>query len=140
MGVGSTHDPLERFPGAATWSWDEQANKMPDDPRIESLDADAIIREVAAEEFARRGYTEVERDTGDVWLHSELGVATWMSQTSATGIGSLSLTLVEAASGRGVWVGSGGPTPTSLSTARSVCALSQGDTELLKTFPPGQPG
>ena len=44
--VGSTHDPLERFPAAATWLWDDAANRLPEDERLEPLDLDGVIREI----------------------------------------------------------------------------------------------
>jgi hypothetical protein len=141
MGVGSTHDPLTRFPATATWSWDDQANRMPDDPRLEPLDLDAIIRQVAREEFARRGYTETTSGTGgDYRLSYELGMATWMSQTSATAIGSVSLTLVEAGSGRRVWVGFWrAVADVSLDREQRVERFRAEIRELLETFPPAQP-
>jgi hypothetical protein len=140
MGVGSTHDPLTRFPATATWSWDDQANRMPDDPQLESLDLDAIIRQVSQEEFARRGYTEVGSGRGDYRLSYELGISTWMSQTSATAIGSVSLHLVEARSGRRVWVGFWrAEVDVSLDREERIGRFREEIGELLETFPPSQP-
>ncbi len=140
MGVGSTHDPLTRFPAMATWSWDDHANRMHDDSRLESLDLDSIIRQVTGEEFARRGYTEVGSGAGDYRLSYELGLATWMSQTSAIAIGSVSLNLVDASSGRRVWVGFWrAVVDVSLDREERVKRFRGELRELLKTFPPGHP-
>lgn len=138
--VGSTFDPLTRFPAAATWIWDERANRLPDDERIGFLDLDAIIREVSAEEFARRGYTEVESGASHYLLSYELGVVTWTSQTSATATGSISLTLRERESHRRVWLGFvRAPVDVSLDREQRVARIGSELRKLLETFPPNQP-
>ena len=140
LGVGSTHDPLFRFPATATWTWNERANHMPDDARLEPLDLDSIIRQVAAEEFGRRGYTEAKSGAAHYELSYELGIATWMSQTGATAIGSLSLTLSDPRSGRHLWVGfMRMQADVSLDREQRVERIRNELRELLKTFPPAQP-
>ena len=54
--VSTTFDPLTPFPARATYKWDEAANKLPDDPRINQMETDSLIREAANAEFAARGY------------------------------------------------------------------------------------
>ena len=140
MSVGSTYDPLTRFPATATWSWDDAANKMPDDSRIEALGVDEIIHQVTREEFGKRGYTETSPGAGEFLLHYELGIATWNSQTTATAIGSVSLNLVEARSGRRVWVGFWrAAVDVSLDREARVERFRTEIARLLETFPPGHP-
>ena len=104
-GVGATFDPLTTFPASATWTWDEASNRLPDDERIRPLDFDGIIKEVAPAEFAARGYILASAAAPDYLLSYDLRMNTWISQTEARSIGSLSFLMVEAASGRRVWLG-----------------------------------
>jgi hypothetical protein len=104
-GVGATFDPLTMFPASATWAWDDAANRLPKDERIRSLDFDAIIKEVVPDEFAARGYVQASAAAPDYLLSYDLRMNTWISQTEARSIGSLSLLMVEAESGRRVWLG-----------------------------------
>ena len=138
MGVGSTHDPLTRFPATATWSWDDAANRLPDDSRLESMNLDEIVRQVTRDEFGRRGYSEVSRGRGDFRLHYEIGLATWTSQTSATALGSISLTFVEPSSGRRVWVGFiRAEVDVNLDQEARTERIRTELRKLLETFPPG---
>ena len=58
--TSTTFDPLHPFPAQATFSWDERANRLPKDPRIQQLDLAPLIVEAANAEFSARGYTPVE--------------------------------------------------------------------------------
>lgn len=104
--VGSTYDPLFRFPAEARWSWDEAAIRLPDDEDIRALNMDAILRETASAALAARGYVEVPPgSTAEYLLSYQASVGRVVSPTKARAVGTVSLTLVEFASGRHVWVG-----------------------------------
>ena len=53
--VSTTFDPLTPFPVQATYAWDDLANKLPKEPRLEPLDLDPLIKEAANEQFSARG-------------------------------------------------------------------------------------
>ncbi len=138
--VGSTYDPLTAFPARATWSWDETMNRLPDDDRLQPQDLDGTIKELAASEFGARGYTEAPSGPVNYRLSYDLRIHTWRSQTDALSIGSLSILMVDAVSGRRVWLGFiRADIDRSLTPEQRKERLRQEMREMLKTFPPSQP-
>jgi hypothetical protein len=102
--VSTSFDPLTRFPQAATYAWDEAASSLPDDPRLAGLGLGALIREAVDAEMAARGYTAT-RGPSNYRLSHQLRIHTWLGADRSVSQGSLSLDLVENASGRRVWTG-----------------------------------
>jgi len=139
--VGSTHDPLAIFPAQATWVWDEAANRMPSDERLRVLNIDAIIRDTTAEGLAARGYTQAPAGSPAPYLLSyEVGIGRLITTTSASAVGTLSLSLVESESKRRVWVGFiKVDVDTSLTEAQRRERLQGEMQKMLKDFPPSQP-
>lgn len=138
-GVGATFDPLTTFPASATWAWDEARNRLPDDDRIRRLDFDAIIKEVVPGEFAARGYVQASAAGPDYLLSYDLRMNTWISQTEARSVGSLSLLMVEGDSGRRVWLGFIRAEMDMSNTRESRKAfIAKELRKLLKDFPPSQ--
>jgi hypothetical protein len=141
VGVSTTFDPLTRFPAAATYAWDDAARLLPDDPRVDGPALDALVKEVADQEFGARGYRAVASGPSDFLLSYQYAVHTWTSADASKAIGSLSLQLVESASHRRVWSGFGraelhvGLTPEER-RERLRSALAR----MLEDFPPSQRG
>jgi len=136
--VSTTHDPLARFPAEATWSWDEAAISLPQNPELDRAGTDALFREVANEAFAARGYRLAAPPT-DYQLSYHYVVNERIGPDVSKAVGSVSLLLVESASGRRVWLGFGraeihvGLTPEERKT-RLRDALDR----MLADFPPSQ--
>ena len=103
--VSTTYDPLEPFPAQASYAWDDRANKLPPDPRIEALDLDPRLKAAAEEELAVRGYHPATSGSPDYRLSYQLVLHTWIGADNSRSVGSLSLLLVDADSGRRVWIG-----------------------------------
>jgi hypothetical protein len=141
VGVSTTFDPLTRFPATATYVWDDAARLLPDDPRVDGPAVDALVKEVANQEFAARGYRAVDSGPSDFLLSYQYAVHTWTSPDASKAIGSLSLQLVESGSHRRVWSGFGraelhvGLTPEERRQRLHV-ALAR----MLEDFPPAQRG
>ena len=104
FGVSTTYDPLSPFPRQATYAWDERANSLPEDPRLEALDLDTLLREAADREFAGRGW-RVTTGASDYRLSYQLRVHTWIGANNSVSQASLSLNLVETKAKRRVWTG-----------------------------------
>jgi hypothetical protein len=141
VGVSTTFDPLTRFPTAATYAWDDTARLLPEDPRVDGPAVDALVKEVANQEFGARGYRAVASGPSDYLLSYQYAVHTWTSPDASKAIGSLSFQLVESASRRRVWSGFGraelhvGLTPEER-RERLHAALAR----MLEHFPPTQRG
>jgi hypothetical protein len=104
--VSAAFDPLATFRPQATFAWDEGENKLPSDPRVTALDLGPLLTAAAEEEFAAHGYRPVAPGgSPDYRLSYELIVHTWIGGGNSRSIGSLSLLLVEADTGRRVWLG-----------------------------------
>jgi hypothetical protein len=103
--VSTAFDPLTRFPAQATYVWDETANHEPDDPRIRELNFGPRLRKLTTEALAARGYREVDSEPADYRVSYQLSVHTWISPDQSTSVGSLHIELVDAPSGRRVWMG-----------------------------------
>ncbi len=102
--VSSTHDPLVRFPAQATFSWDESAISLPEMP--ERAATDALLREVAEEAFAARGYRPAAPPT-HYRLSYHYTVNERIGPDVAKAVGSVSILMTESDSGRRVWLGFG---------------------------------
>ncbi len=141
VGVSTTYDPLTRFPATATYVWDDAARLLPEDPRVDVPAVDALVKEVANEEFAAHGYRLAASGASNYLLSYQYAVHTWTGPDASKAIGSLSLQLVESASHRRVWSGFGraeihvGLTPEER-RERLRAALAR----MLKDFPPSQRG
>ena len=134
---GTTFDPLTAFPARATFAWDDAANSLPEDARLGAMDLDAIIREVAAEEFGAKGYSESKTGSGDYLLSYQIRVNTWIGVEASVATGSLSLLLVEPGSRRRVWTGfARADVDVSLSRAERRQRLGAVMQTLLEEFPP----
>lgn len=134
--VGTAFDPLYAFPPEATLAWSDRDNVLPDDPRIARMDLEPIIKQVAGEELAARGYRLVEADP-DYWLSYQVRID-WFKVATSEMLGSLSLELVERASRSRVWTGFG---RSSVSASRTPeereARMRQAVRKMLEDFPPG---
>jgi hypothetical protein len=139
--VSATYDPLEPFPAQASYAWDDRANKLPANPRLEALDLDPLIKTAATEELAVRGYRPAASGSPDYRLSYELVVHSWIGPDNSLSVASLSLLLVDADSGRRVWLGFAraevqvGRTP-----AERGQRLRDAFAKMLAKFPPAQRG
>ena len=141
IGVSTTFDPLTRFPATATYAWDGAACLLPEDPRIDGPAVDALIREVANEEFAARGYRAVASGTSNYLLSYQYAIHTWTGPDASKAIGSLSLQLVESASRRRVWSGFGrAEIHVGLTQEERRNRLRAAFARMLEKFPPSQRG
>jgi hypothetical protein len=102
--VSTTFDPLVHFPAQATFSWDDAAIALPNLPDRDATDA--LLREVAEEAFAARGYRVAEPPT-NFRLSYHYDVVERLGPVVAKAIGSVSLLMTDAGSGRRVWLGFG---------------------------------
>lgn len=136
--VSSTHDPLARFPAQATYSWDDAATSLPDDPQIDRAQTDALFKEVANEAFAARGY-RVAPAPADYQLSYHYVVNTRIGADVSKAVGSVSLLLVESATGRRVWLGFGrAEVYVGLTREERKARLRDALDRMLKDFPPTQ--
>jgi len=137
--VSTTYDPLEPFPAQASYAWDDRANKLPADPRLAALDLDPIIKQAAEEELALRGYHPATSGSPDYRLSYELVVHTWIGPDDSLSVGSLSLLLAEASSGRRVWLGfARAEVHVGLTPAEREQRLRDAFARMLAKFPPAQ--
>ncbi|MGH7289511.1 MAG: DUF4136 domain-containing protein [Myxococcota bacterium] len=138
ISVSSTHDPLVRFPAQATFSWDDAAISMPDSAAIDRQDTDALFKEVANEAFAARGYRLAAPPT-DYRLSYQYVVNTRIGADFSKAVGSVSLLLVESASGRRVWLGFGrAEIHVGLTREERKARLREAVDRMLEAFPPSQ--
>jgi len=140
--VSTNYDPLVRFPAEATFVWDDAANSLPDDPAIDRATTDALLKEVATEAFAARGYRAVGSDAAAHYrLSYQYVVHSYIGPDVSRAIGSVSLLLVEHASGRRVWLGFGrAEIHVGLSTEERRARLRDAMNRMLEDFPPSQRG
>ena len=139
--TSTTFDPLTSFPAQATYVWDERANKFPKDARLQALDVESIIKQLADEEFAKRGYLRANSSSPNYRLSCQLVVNTWIGANNSTSLGSLSLMLVEANTNRRVWLGFGrAEVHVGLSDQERRARLREGIASMLENFPPAQRG
>ena len=102
--VGISFDPLERFPAEASWRWDDLRNVLPDDERIVAMDLGPVVKEAVSAELAARGYRAAQSSAPDYLLSFQLSLTSRIRPEGSFAIGSLSLLLRDAKSGRRVWV------------------------------------
>ena len=137
--VATNYDPLVRFPAQATYVWDEAANSLPDDPAIDRETTDALLKDVANEAFAARGYRVVASAPADYRLSYQYVVHTYIGPDVSRAFGSVSVLLVESASGRRVWLGFGrAEIHVGLSPEERRARLSEAMNRMLAQFPPSQ--
>jgi hypothetical protein len=137
--VSTSFDPLTPFPARATYRWDESANRLPDDPRINAMETDSLIREAADAEFAARGYQLSATGSAHYKLSYDLAIHTWYAANNTSSQGSLSLWLVDAATNRRVWMGYvRAEIYVGLSREERVARLRKAMARLLEKFPPSQ--
>lgn len=103
--VGISYDPLERFPAQASWRWDDLRNLLPEDERVEARNLGPLVKEIVAAELTARGYREARSTGPDYLISFQLQMNSRIRPEGSFVIGSLSLLLRDAESGRRVWVG-----------------------------------
>jgi hypothetical protein len=136
--VSTNFDPLVRFPAAATFVWDEAASTLPKDPAIDPAATEALIKDVVNEAFAARNYRAVERDA-NYRLSYQYFVNEYFGPDTSRAVGSLSLFLAEAGSGRRVWAGFGrAEIHPGLTPEERRKRLGEAMHHMLKDFPPSQ--
>lgn len=136
--VATSFDPLTPFPPAATYSWDDAANTLPDDSRLDGLDLDALIHESVNEEFALKGYTPTT-GASNYRMSYELTVHTFIAADNSKSTATLSLLLREAKSGRRVWLGFiRAETQVGLTREERKQRMKKELGRMLKDFPPKQ--
>ena len=134
--IGTSHDPLYAFPATATFAWAESGNVVPDDPRIARLDLGPLIRKVATEEFAARGYAPTGSDP-DYLMSYQVRIDWFKVQTSEM-LGSVTLQLAEAKTRHRVWSGFGrSVVHPSLTPEEREKRMRTAVREMLQDFPPG---
>lgn len=139
--VSTTFDPLTRFPAQASYLWDEDANRLPDDSRFNQMDTDSLIRAAADAEFAARGYRVAASGAANYRLSYDLTVHTWYGPNNTSSLGSLSLWLAEAATQRRVWMGYvRAEILVGLSREERLARMRDAMARLLDAFPPSQRG
>jgi hypothetical protein len=137
--TSTAFDPLTQFPAQATFLWDSESNKLPADDRIAALDLGPVIKTAAEAEFGVRGYTLSTTDSANYLLSYQVATHTWIGADNSRAVGSLSLLLVEAASGRRVWLGIGrAEMNVGLSSEERLAGMRVGLAKMLKDFPPNQ--
>jgi hypothetical protein len=139
--IGATYDPFAIFPATALWAWEEELNRLPTDPSMTELNIRTLVEEAIVKGLAKRGYEMApEGEEVQFLAHYQVGIAKRIEPNSVKGFGSLSLTLVDPATNRDVWVG--------FVRTRANVALSESDRrkrlqgqvdKMLRKFPPSQP-
>jgi hypothetical protein len=136
--VSSTYDPLARFPARASYAWDDAAIVLPDDPQLDRAETDALFREVADEAFAARGWSR-GAPPAQYRLSYHYVINTRIAADHAKSVGSVSLLLVESASGRRVWLGFGrAEIYVGLTHEERKARLREALDRMLEKFPPSQ--
>ena len=134
--VSTSYDPLELFPARATYVWDDAAISLPNSPSIDPEQTDTLLRQVADEAFAARGYRAVAGGA-DYRLSYQYVVRTYQGPEGSRAVGSISLLLVEKASGRRVWTGFGqAEVYVGLSPEERRARLADALDRMLANFPP----
>jgi hypothetical protein len=137
--VSTNYDPLVRFPTEATFVWDDAANSLPDDLAMDRATTDALLKEVATEAFAARGYHAAGSNAAHYRLSYQYVVHSYIGPDVSRAIGSISFLLVERASGRRVWLGFGrAEIHMGLSPEERRARLRDAMTRMLENFPPSQ--
>ena len=104
------------------------------------MDLDGMIRNAVETEFATRNYVMTASGTPDYLMSYEIYVNTWVSQTEATSVGTLSVEMEEKKTGRRVWVGFiRTEVDISLTREQRRERIGKELKQMLKDFPPSQP-
>jgi hypothetical protein len=137
--TSAAFDPLTQFPAQATFLWDSSSNKLPTDDRIAALELGPVIEAAAEAEFAARGYTLSTSDSANYLMSYQVATHSWIGADNSRAVGSLSLLLVEAKSGRRVWLGIGrAEMNVGLSKEERLAGMRVALAKMLKEFPPNQ--
>jgi hypothetical protein len=137
--VSTNYDPLFRFPATASYAWDDAASSLPDVPSVDHETTRALLKDVANEAFAARGYRMVAGGSPDFRLSFQYVIRTFTSPEQSTAVGSISLLMVERTSGRRVWMGFGqAEVHVGLSPEERRERLRDAMTRMLQNFPPSQ--
>lgn len=135
--VTTSADPLMTFPKQGTFVWDDSANKLPKDERIQELNLDPLIKQAANEAFAARGYRQVASGAAEFLLAYELGENRWHGPEGTSSVVSISLILKEPKSGRQVWLGYGrAEVQPNVPREERSRRLRRAFDEMLEEFPP----
>jgi hypothetical protein len=139
--IGATYDSFATFPATAQWTWNDELNRVPKVPSMETLNIESIVRETITEGLAERGYTLAPAGGKvDFLVHYQVGLGQKVEQDSVKSYASLSLTLVDTTTDRSVWVGfikTGADVATPEAQRRK--RLREQMNKMLKNFPPNQP-
>lgn len=139
--TGATYDPFVIFPATAQWTWNDELNRFPKDPSLETLNIQSMVREIITESLAERGYTLAPAGGKvEFRVHYQVGLGQEINQDSAKAYASLSLTLVDTKTDRSAWVGfikSDADIATPEPQRRK--RMREQMNKMLKNFPPNQP-
>jgi hypothetical protein len=139
--TSTSFDPLTPFPTQATYVWDDRANVFPKQARLQSLNLESAIKEVAEEELAKHGYRLASGAPPNYRLSYQLAVHTWIGPDNSLSLASLSLLLAEADTNHRVWLGFGkAEVHVGLSDQERRARLREGFSAMLEEFPPSQRG
>ena len=105
--TSTTVDPLAIFPREATWIWNEEGSRIPDEPRLAELHARRLLREEVERAFEEHGYRRIDGAQADYRLTYEIQLNTRIEADHSRSLVVLWLTLSEFESGRNVWAGAG---------------------------------
>ncbi len=104
-----------------------------------ALDLAPVIEAAAEAEFAVRGYTLSTTDSANYLMSYQVASHSWIGADNSRAVGSLSLLLVEAESGRRVWLGIGrAEINVGLSNDERLAGIRVALAKMLKKFPPNQ--
>jgi hypothetical protein len=137
--VSANYDPLVTFPAEATYVWDLAANALPEDSALDRAGTDALLRSVADEAFAEKGWRVASKAPADFSLSYQFTVHTYIGPNASLALGSLSLLMSEGKTGRRVWAGFGrAEIHNGLSEEERRARLADGMERMLANFPPRQ--
>jgi hypothetical protein len=138
--IGATYDSFVIFPATAQWTWNEELNRSPKNPSMETLNIKSIVRETITEGLAKRGYTLAPAGGKvDFRVHYQVGLGQVIKQDSVKSYASLSLTLVDTKTDRSAWVGFiKTDADIAIPEAERRKRLRKKMNEMLKNFPPNQ--
>ena len=139
--IGATYDAFAIFPATAQWTWNDELNRFPKNPSMETMNIESIVRETITAGLAERGYTLAPAGGKvDFLVHYQVGLGQKVKQHSVKSYASLSLTLVDTKTDRSAWVGFI-KTDADIATpeAQRRKRLRKQMNKMLKNFPPNQP-
>ena len=137
--VSTNYDPLYRFPASASYVWDDAASSLPDVESVDRAATDKLLKDVANEAFAARGWHLASGGQADYRLSYQYLLRTFTGVDDSHATGSVSLMLVESASGRRVWLGFGqAQVYVGLTPEERKARLKDVLTRMLQNFPPSQ--